>query len=126
MESFPTSGISKRTLSSNLLHNGTLCEEVASWSGSNLLGVIYKKRVGQKPTLLEYGTDDGIAIQSVQTYLAGGIITESMMWITPFDASTSVAMILASLTNAPLSVALIATAAPWRVFADLAATAASE
>ena len=31
-------------------------------------------------------------------YLAGGRMTESMMWITPLEASTSVAKILAPLT----------------------------
>ena len=39
------------------------------------------------------------------------MITESMMCITPFEASTSVVMIFASLTKAPLSLALITTEA---------------
>ncbi len=61
-----------------------------------------------------------------QNYLAGGRMTESITWITPLEASISVARILASFTNAPLSVTVIFTGAPLTVFAALAATASSE
>ena len=64
-------------------------------------------------------------LESSANYFAGGMITESMTWITPFDASMSVARIFASFTNAPLSFVEIFTEAPCTVAADFAATAAS-
>jgi len=65
-------------------------------------------------------------LSALQNYFAGGIITVSMMWITPLEASTSVPMILASFTYATPFLTEIAIDPPWTVLAALAATAASE
>ena len=85
-----------------------------------------KKLRSMSTTEFPFVTLDRVETTHSQNYLAGGRITESITWMTPLEASMSVARILASFTNAPLSVTVIFTGAPLTVLAALAATASSE